>query len=388
MKEPNDRELKDQLADGPFARGGFDQRLRQRIMERIDGEQKRSRNSRVRHWILPLGAASMLAVILLGIWLWQGTDGANESKLAQTTPSAPAATLSSPSATAAAVQTQRKYALLIGLRTDNAGKFSASSYRTVLVASDQTPDQLRQMSENDGLYMPYKQNFWNIATVISSDDRSALQAVQVTNRKIKEKDASVSVPETLLSERVVYAGNEYLSIVDNVRTEQGGTAENRWVKKISQINDKAQTPPNQLFLKLQDAIPATLAPSTPVEQWTIERDPGKWLPVTYDPVTGAEETIAADLPSQIVQNDKLLMSWDDIRKIEPNTRDAFTYGHILGVVTDTDIRVHAVRNGTSVSDAVVIPLKKNESVIMIQWAQDQYVDRWIADLRMLAASRP
>ena len=387
--DPSDKELREQLGRDPFGRSGFDGRLRRKIEERIESEQRRERLPRNgMTWQLPLAAFGFFAVVLFSLWLWNDRARMPDQMEAANEPSAPRMSASaSPSAVLA--EQPKKYALLLGLRSDRtaAEGDTTSTYRTVLIAAEQDPQQLRLKADIQGLYMPYKQNFWKIASVESADGRQTLQAIQATNRKSKTPDKTVHVPDYVLSERIVYAGNEYLSIDSKVKDGQGGTDDRWWVKHIAQINLKPDDPSEEPHTLLADVLPDQGTAGNGAEQWSIYRNPGEWVSELYDPVTGEGQQLR-NLPKKVIQNDVLLMKWTDIEALEPTAKDAFTYGNVLGVVTDKDIRVRAMQDGAPVSEPVTVPLSKGESVIMIQWAQNDkidYVDKWIKDFQFLSA---
>lgn len=375
----SDKELKEQLGRDPFARAGFDEELKKKIRERIDAERGGRRSPRRFAWRLPAAAFASFALILLGIWLWNGPlERGRQSEEAIASP----VQASTPVPTALAAPKAKQYALLIGLRTDRkeSASFPTSRYRTVLVApKGSDPDELGLMADNAGLYMPYGQNFWHIAAVESADGRQTLQAIQATNRKSSKPDAAVAVPDYLLSERVLYAGNAYLAVESTVKDGQGAPSVNWWVKHINQINLKAKTAASEPHTALRDLFPNAEPSVAGVQQWSVSRNPGQWIAVSK-----TVDGLPSALPSQLVQHDVLTMSWEDIQAIEPGAQDAFTYGNVLGVVTGREIRVHAVREGKSVSPSTVsIPLGAGESVVMVQWAQDGYVQRWISYMRGL-----
>jgi hypothetical protein len=284
-----------------------------------------------------------------------------------------------------------RYALLIGLRQDAADETAgaASRYRTLLIAPrGSDPDRLELAADDDGLYMPFGQNFWEIAPNVAPDGRQALRAIQATGRKSAGSDAAntVSVPDYVLSERVIYAGNRYLTVRSHVRDAQGRTAEQLWVKDIEQLNARRSDPSAEPHIALEDLVPTAGNAETAGrrhEQWGIGRIPGRWAPLTTD-----SDLLNVPLPAEAVQNDQLTLSWEQIQRLEPGALDAFTYGNMLGVVANGSIRVQAVRSGEAVSDPVTVPLKDGESIVMIQWAQDPYVDRWIELLQSFGNRQP
>lgn len=381
MDDFYDQQLKEQLSRGPFPRGGFDDRLRNKIMERI--EQDNSRPARSRKAFLRSTAraatafAAFILLVGLGVWIWQDQTGDSPVQEAL----APSSAAKVPAlASMTTLNSSQRYALLVGLRTDRQedSALTTSRYRTVLIAPDENPAALRLVTDNPGLYMPYGQNFWLIDTVSSADGRQRLQAVQATNRSGQAKDNLVTVPDYLLSERLLYAGNRYVSVQSTVTDEQGAVFSNVWVKHIEQINATRQDPASEPHAALQDVVTNPDSSVPRQEQWSIARTQGKWVAESPQ-----GDTIDVSLPDTVIQNDNLVLSWEEIRRIEPGARDAFTYGNILGVVTDHDIRVHSIRNGASVSAPVMIPLAEGESLVMVQWAQDPYVDRWTEELSAL-----
>ncbi len=378
MDDSFEKELERRLSRDPFPGSGFDARLRRRIEERLEGHPGRlgkpRRNRPVWGW--PATAFVSMAVLLLAVWMWGGPNGgsgeqgqsgpAEAETLPRTLTSAPAAGYEA-----------KKYALLLGLRKDaeTASGTPASEYRTMLVAADREPDRLRLMAELPDLYVPYGQNFWRVYTVESPGMRQTLQTYQATRGKSASRPENAKIPDSLLSERVDYAGNAYLSIYSVFKDESGGTSGIRQVKHIEQLNAKTDNP----------AIAMYTSPNVFME-WSIYRNPGKWVSELNDPNTGQSQKVPS-IPEDIVQHDTLNMSWKEIQSIEPAARDAFTYGNILGIVAKREIRVYAMKGGAPVSDPVRIPLAEGENVVMIQWAQNDkidYVEKWIQDLRSLS----
>jgi hypothetical protein len=384
---PNDREIFEGLSQGPFAKDGFDNRLRSRIVQQIKQERK-PRRTRVHFWQWSVGFTVAIAVLIAGVWLWQGENrgeplASSSAELATAT--ATTLMLSSPAAAEpeAAGET-KKYALLIGLRSDDQnGGIPVSEYRTLLVADDGKPENLALISDLPDLYVPYGQNFWRIRNVGLADNRRMLQAAQATNLKAAQSANTVQAPGSVLSEQIMYAGNEYLSVKSTVLNERNEPSEQWWIKHIEQLNQHSQ--PEQQA-KTSNLPKLKREPSVGTDgQWRIYRSPGKWVFEFYDSQTGIRHVID-DLPPNVIQHDQLTMDWPEITRIEPAARDAFTYGNILAIVKDQAIQIYSLRKGEPVSRSVHIPIGDNESIIMVQWAQNDkidYVDKWIQDFRTL-----
>lgn len=382
--DPSDKELMEQLAKSPFGREGFDQRLRQRILDQAQQERSRSRMRSRFTWHLPMIALVSVSALFLAVWLWNNQQG----QLPQDTLATPAVQPVVEQTAASVVATAeplKKYALLLGLRQDkDTQPIPSSSYRTLLVADEDEPENLQLIADVPGLYVPHGQNFWRISTVESADRRHTLAAEQVTGNR-RASSLPAAVPSYILSEKVSYAGNEFLSIQSTVLNELGETV-NKWrVKHIGQLNVKPDDPKLEPHTLLREVMPDIEERHGDDPQWTIYRDPGRWVSELYESATGTAELVSG-LPSNVIQHDTLLMNWPEIQKIEPNARDAFTYGNVLGVMTDKEVIVRSMNGTEPLPAAVHVPLLEGESLVMIQWAQNDkidYVDKWIADFRDL-----
>jgi|GEM_PF-2342500 len=385
-----DREIRHRLSRDPFPGGGFDERLRRRIEERIR-EEKRHGQVRTRPlWIWPAAALASFVTVLIAAWLWGSFQNGGFGPAASALPeeqlrheSGASGTLSGAGAAAA-----KKYALLLGLRTERqtAAGYPVSRYRTLLVAADQHPERLRLMAELPGLFVPYGQHFWEISAIDGLNGTQYLQAVQATGAKSDGKAATVEIPDGRLSEQVVYAGNAYLSVHTYYRDERGDVSVIRLIKHIEQLNQRALHPADD-----PHASPARFYPEKQEGdlEWIIYRNPGVWVSELYDPKTDTPYPLPV-IPEDIVQHDRLNWSWEEILRTEPGARDAFTYGNLLGIITGGELKVYAIRGRQTAADPVRISLAQGEQVVMIQWAQNDkidYVEKWSQTLRSLAESK-
>lgn len=373
-----DRELKDRLSRDPFPGGGFDDRLRRKIEERIRGgsRQRRGHVHSRPAWTWPAAALVSFSVLLMAVWLWGSGQNGNFTQTAGLQQPEQERLASMAEDVPAVAGEEKKYALLIGLRTERQTPvgFPVSEYRTLLVAADQDPEDLHLAAELNGLYMPYGQHFWQIAAADGQDGRQFVHAFQATGVKLAARKPG-DFSAVRLSEQVAYAGNAYLSVHTYYRDEHGGVSVIRHIKHIEQLNKKAVHPADD-----PHAPPAQYYPDAAQDnyEWIIYRNPGAWVSELYDPETEASYRMR-DIPQEIVQHDRLNVSWEEIFKLQPAARDAFTYGNLLGIITDRELQVVALRNRQPADDPVRVPLASGEQVVMIQWAQNDkidYVEKW------------
>jgi hypothetical protein len=383
-----DRELKQRLSRDPFPGGGFDERLRRRIEERIkeSGRQRRGHTRSGRMWRWPAAAMVSFALFLLAVWLWGSGQQSSSNQMVslQSEPGGGMAAALESAVTAA--KEEKRYALLLGLRLDQktpAG-YPVSQYRTLLIGADQDPEKLRLLAELPSLYVPYGQHFWQIAAADGADGRQFLYARQATGANTASIQPG-AISDQRLSELVAFAGNAYLSVHTYYKENNGEISVIRRIKQIDQLNEKAVHPADDPHV-----TPAQFLPDIRQygEEWIIYRNPGAWVSELYDP--GSESSYQLpDIPEAIVQHDSLSLSWEVILKTEPAARDAFSYGNLLGIVTDRELQVHALRGRQPVAGPVRVSLAEGEQVVMIQWAQNDkidYVEKWTQLLGSLAES--
>lgn len=420
--DPTDKELKEQLSQGPLVRHGFDDRLRKRIEDSLDRPRSRfGRTTRVR-WSTAGAAALLLIVALAGIWHWApGSGGTN--------PMGSHASLAGPSESKAALDSEEneelRSALLLGLRKDVTvpdGQI-VSTYRTVLVAPQD--GKLAVAAQGPGIVMPYKQTFWKIESTADdgSTEAQSLIAYQAYGSKaLTERPAStVANPrEGLATERILYVGKEYVSVAQEVDAK-GMPGEYRFVKTIKQLaasagtDFDARTEPHVALetVLVPEDVAASAAPdgvveqsaaspradlfggeatikitSDQTEQWAIVRKPGQWTGVTYaqSAELGAldvntEKEVPVTMPNAVVPEDRLLLDWDQIRQIEPSATDAYTFQELLAAVVDREIKIYPYKQKNGLKHPLSLELEPNESIIMVEWALNQsetknYADQW------------
>ncbi|MBB6735474.1 hypothetical protein [Cohnella zeiphila] len=411
--DPTDKELKEQLASGPFARDGFDDRLRRRIEMNLDRpEQRRSGSRRRRSRAAGALAAAAVLALIFAVWQWGPAGlGGHAGERASKLNNLQSATV--PGLTEAYDETIRS-AVLIGLRKDVTAPDgrTVSSYRTVLVAPQN--NKLEVAAEGSGIVMPYKQTFWKIETTADdghSDSQSLIAYQAYGSKALTEKPASVvATPRpNLVSERLLFVGNEYVAVAQDAAGGGDGAApEYLYVKNIKQLASSAGTdydPSTEPHTAFEDAVAEQPGSSTAAkaedaaavgasadggktEQWSIARKTGRWTGVSYgaDSVTApvdlnAEREIPTELPERVAPNDSLQWTWDQIRQVEPTATDAFSYNDLLATVVDREIKVYAYKQKDGLSHPLPIELEPNESIIMVLWALNQsesknYADQW------------
>lgn len=435
-----DKELREQLAGDPLVRNGFDEQLRRRIEERIREKQRASRRFSAIATFAGAGAL-LLAAVWVGIWRLT----ANPQPLAERTLSTPAAQVEErimfqPKIGMRNEEAKIRSALLVGIRADEpdpAGPGVLSSYRSLLVAPEN--GVLQVAAEGSGILMPYGREFWKIRSI--RDPHGGLRLVAapaVSEARLfatiseewgeagadGEQGAGLAAAAGKVYEQVLFAGNRYVSVRQERFGAEGETAprEFLWVKHVEQLTAKAVTKAagaetgaetdagkgrgsvsradgeTEPHVALSEVLPAD-TPGAGIEQWAIVREPGRWA-IRYpeersdEGGPGAWRAYPATLPSSVVSHDRLDLSWEEIARLDPLAKDVFTSPaqDVLALVRDDGIRVLPYRLPDAASRSVFVPMDDHETIVMVQWALDRYVDEWKRQaavwLAPVAASSP
>jgi hypothetical protein len=387
----DDKDLFEQLARGPLTRNGFDESLRQKIHERIDNPKKRA----PRFWNLRWGRVSavfmVVVVVLLGVWTWREFPFGGVSELTKLSDPASVSTVQ-----AYSMLTNEQYprsAVLIGLRKDisvSKEGGNGSTYRTVLVVPQEK--ELVVAASGAGIWMPYKQSFWKIDAVQDGMGKGmqTIEAIPANNQQefIQLKSSS----SLRRSEKLLFAGNKFVSILQSTMVSEEGKNVNQsdvWVNKVENLAPLTRVAKMNILQDSHDTLSAALGidlTGAEINEWAITREPGKWVAKQPSPSVSVSNTasitdlqeVGISLNSNVLSHDTLALTWDDINKVEPSAKDAFTSPteDILAIVVEGGIDLYAYK----LTQGHIKPLKlqtaPNETIIMVQWAVNSYIDSW------------
>jgi hypothetical protein len=390
----DDKELFEQLARGPLARNGFDESLRRKINERLENPKRRTN----RVWFLRWNRASMalllMVVVAVGLWDWRNFDisGSKNQKSAIDK----ASMQTEPASDLGKGNLMPHSAVVIGLREDIQGSPN-STYRTILVAPQE--NELTVIGSGPGIWMPYKTKFWKIDAVPDSLGKG-LQSLEASPVDRKTRDA---IPVEKLSpvrrtEKLLYAGHIYVSVLQTTNVNQEGVAVDQsqtWVSEVANLDPsvrmKSVNALEEGHLSLAKAL-GTAQPETNIDQWAIARDSAAWVAkkpanasiVASASVIGDWPTVSAQLSKDVVRDNPLALSWEDIKSLVPTATDAFTSPDkdVVAIVSPGSIELYPYRLAKADMKPLNVSIRSNESVVMVQWATEQkYVENWI---RMLS----
>ncbi|SFK71395.1 hypothetical protein SAMN03159341_101222 [Paenibacillus sp. 1_12] len=418
---PMDDELKKSLANGPLIRNGFSEKLKKRIEDRLEQKHNNTRKS-----MLVFGCVSTMLIAASIFFMVDGVPsvGHDEIVVHQREMTAFETEAALPTTKDQSVYGVRS-AVLVGLREDHptAGSSPAhSTYRTLLLAPE--GGKLRTAAEGDGILMPYKMGFVRIAPDsqlnAANEESHTLQVMAAADRVLPQVQAYPSNTKSLkVAEKLLFAGNRYVALSQSIRQlDQGKPSvyEYAWVKEVdeltsSKINSTGiirplQDPHTTLKRLYGESIQPSLkllntrAPQNPGprtssteqeddngESWTIVRKNGEWTPQVASYTERAADNgyeyqlkpLSYRLPESVVSYDLLPLSWEEIRKLQPNAKDAFASPNkeIVGVISNDSINMYPYDGKLIPKPLLTIKLASDESIVMLQWAVNEpYIEQW------------
>ncbi|PZD96446.1 hypothetical protein DNH61_08030 [Paenibacillus sambharensis] len=409
-----DKKLKRDLSGGPLTRNGFDERLEQRIRERLDHRSAPARRS----WLLRFGgwstgAVAMIILILAVIQLGGGQPAGNTEQVIADYDQAEgnkenAGTLSY------SAESPPQTALLIALRKDTAEREGeeSSTYRTLLVtAGENLPEKV---AEDSGILMPYRTNFWRVDVGRVDLGKIEYQVAGAYNAQTNKKTdnpvklySKSGAPGEIVRERIDYVGNRYIALTREIASpgaegehdKQQEKQETVWVMEVSQLGQAREL--GSLAAGTEQHAVASASPDQPlaaflssredmpmgtelIHNWTLTRKPGRWIAErALMPGTAAAEPllqeIGQELDTTIVQHNQLDIPWHDIRAVEPAAVDAYTSpaGNLAVILTDRRLLFYGMEDQTLTSVGFEEAVGPDETIIMVQWAiVPRYVEMW------------
>jgi hypothetical protein len=412
--DPNWIDLQQELTEGPFAEKGFNKQLQLQIEHKLDQKQV---VSKARYLKLGIASAAVFLIVLSLTRLYWGHSSHEQTASAPIMDTAqnankPLISNNPP---------QVKSVLLLGLRTDvqekNANKplvdNKYSTYRTLMIAADPKGNQRLQIAaEGNGLLVPHGQQFWRVDALTqetSNDIYHYLTAGLASSKTATRSYKNTPDAQLHHDEKLVYAGNNYISIVTSEEAWRGNApaaSQAVWTRAIDQINTEAGNNANdhlslqKILGKPADAAIAQIKPNISASQggiksaitgdnWTLVRENGKWVPqiaevetLNNNAATSYElHSFPLALPDTVVSHDQLVMTWDAVKQAQPDALDAISSPDedMLAIITADKLYIYPYGNNELGPLALQIALHNNESMVMAQWATAKYADNWIEE---------
>jgi hypothetical protein len=239
-----------------------------------------------------------------------------------------------------------------------------------------------------------------------------------TEEYIEKQHSSMDWPIQEINQKVIYAGNEYITIMGDEFETGGGTynSGNYYVKtyKISELNssknfkklselvssekakeiDEYNNKYNKTLQEIKDDNGVIFYLETQRVDWdniVLGRQEGAW--VAQVPVVVESEhygngsnfcypneflNIDTELPQSIAIDNTLSIGWDKIKTTIPDATDAVSSknGELLAVIANNKILIFKDNNEELSNPDLSIDIDSYENIVSNQWAYGKYVSSW------------
>lgn len=112
----------------------------------------------------------------------------------------------------------------------------------------------------------------------------------------------------------------------------------------------------------------------------IRRSKGIWrFYTTLKDVDDKEFEIPIGIPETVVNHNELYMNWDAILNIMPSAIDAIVSPNknMIVIQTKNNLYMYKIhKNVINQEPMAIIPIDKDETIIMAEWAMGEYVNKW------------
>jgi hypothetical protein len=370
------------LEQDPFPEKGFQPELKRRIMHELD--RKPTKKARPNWRFAAIGGACLTLIclmVLLRVELFPTVQPLADSA---------AMSVHSPK-TEAFAKKEIKSVLLLGLRQDSPAKEQeGTTYRSLMIANQN--GQVKAVAAGSGILVPYGQVFWKIDNTADPQvEGKTLHIAQVGKTVVPKIDTAVTTAEpvkkSVRQEKLLYAGNKYLSLETKEPTAASESSE-LWNVDLKEYASGAT--PALAHENLSDFTEGRYTTAA----WTVFRQAGSWKAALKSAGTElapeARRTVLSpagtpltmvntELSERLVNHDELDRPWRDILTIEPAATDAVTSPDrdLMAIFTENSIEFYEFSAQAGDQPLLTLARNKGEQLVMVQWALEKYASKWI-----------
>lgn len=294
--------------------------------------------------------------------------------------------------------------VFIGLRTPGPDKETGSSYRTLWIASKDR--EIRPIFEVKQLLVPRRKGFWEIGYLPKAETglpNGALYSHSlVDDNSYNNSDNNNSLKEDGKRD-ILFVGNDYIGTeyrysdpvtlkersrfqvlpIDNIRSGMGISI----LDIAGEEGLNVLTRSSQAYIMSLDKSKSELLEKQPAaDNFSLSRRNGQWI-VTgrlnyVAPInnrTSEDFNIYLMPPQKLISYDTLKHPWNYIKEMAPEAIDVYTSPNndLAIIVTRTSIDIYTIdKERLSEKPVQNIKLKKDESVVMAEWAVGGYMEKW------------
>ncbi|OXZ30878.1 hypothetical protein B9N57_03120 [Finegoldia magna] len=281
-------------------------------------------------------------------------------------------------------------AMLIGIKNKviRDGK-SDISYRTILLDIDKKNSA--QIYQTSSLFFPRKNGFWIMDYKRNEFDNNYVEQFITKPVYSGENTKDNRKLEFDSPSEITYLGPEYISIMkikdqfENYSIFDIDKMSNNNELNIDQIGGKEAVNVLKNSIAEESADPnievSTEDKNENYKNIGIIRNSGKWSYQTQYTLKDNNEiklkNVSLNIVSQLnISPDELSMNWQSIKNLKSSALDAYSSPdkRILVVQTTDEILIYDYSNDNKLIGS--IPITKNDSIIMSEWATGNYAEMW------------
>lgn len=294
--------------------------------------------------------------------------------------------------------------ILLGLKSKENGK-EEESYRTIWISVKS--GTLQKIRQQNNIWLPRKSGFWILEdNKVEFKDKNIYYEyflsrpidAEINSEEYENNIYNMSEGKSVKKE-INYIGSDYVAMeiksnekfadspvykvlpIDNILSEKGIEISELFTYNVDKMFKSSF---DTEYIKADSTNKDKLNKSVNYSNYTLKRNNGMWSLVgRISPIIVGGEAIDFPLkitPSKsVVIYDTLVVPWKVLKGEIPLLVDAFTSpdASIAIIITNSDIKGYTINNGILVDDPFFsISLKEGEEVIMAEWCEDQYIDKW------------
>lgn len=286
----------------------------------------------------------------------------------------------------------------LGLKSSTAD--NEENYRTLWISTKN--NKLQTIKEEENIIFPRLKGIWKLnKEVISDEDKNIYYEyfVAKSNDSTNESDVLLAVASNQqVYKSITFVGNDYLGVevtekdedentkyfqvlpIDNLLINNGLLISDFYTKEIIDVYEKDY---EDVYNSLSSEEKNKLSKFISFSNFSLIRNNGRWvIEGRISPLTNEEpyDYITSIRPNKYLINyDTLSIPWKTLKSEIPFLVDAFTSpdGTLAIVVVEDELLIYSISNGVLSDNPLKrIELKDGEKVIMAEWCNKEYVDKW------------
>ena len=307
------------------------------------------------------------------------------------------------------ITSNKAQGILLGLKTpmiNENGTYQRESYRTLWISLKNS--KLQDVKQKEYILVPRSNGFWKIESKVYNNQENNIYheyffASMLENGDKEEAeikyiiDASSLDNGSIVYKKINYVGTNYIATeeinnskyisdfykilpIDNLYLNDGVVIQDIYDNDI--INVYKQTY-EDAYRNLDYDKKEELSKYLDYSNFTVVRNNGKWM--LQGMISGLNGAESVEYPIGIKANDRLTsydtlyVPWKSLKNELPFMVDAYMSpsGRLAIILNKEEILVYMIEDGKILEEPLrKIPLKDGESVIMAEWCEKDYVDKW------------